>query len=208
MKLKKEVREQTLMFFGDSSTGNVYYGIGIVADSLEIYARNTTEYTARSIGIPIIDKWYHVAGVFASATSKVLYVNGDSVAGISTSIALASGVDRVSVGRRGDNTDSHYSQKIAIAEMALFKSALSEKQISILAHPNYAMTFRTLDSLESDIFRRADTTQFYGGTQISTIWRNDSMIITYTGLDTTAVFDSLLAKLDTAAVAGGCARMA
>ena len=72
--------------------------------------------------------WYHVVGVFASATSRELYVNGVSVATSSTSVVL-SGETVVSLGRLRA-TDSVLNMQGDADEASIWNRALSSNEVS------------------------------------------------------------------------------
>lgn len=82
---------------------------------------------------PINGTWHHAAGVFASQTSRLTYVDG--VAGVESTAdrALGAGVDRVTVGARyASGTRGAYFTG-DVAEIAIFSTALSAAAIAAIA---------------------------------------------------------------------------
>lgn len=98
----------------DKSLSTRMYGLRIVSNQAQIFARNTG-FKSASGGTITNGQWAHVCGVFASNTDKRLFVNGVNVANLTDSVTMAGGglVDRWSLGRLGDATpDSYYEGTI------------------------------------------------------------------------------------------------
>lgn len=114
-----------------NSAGSVYVGLGInTANQPFIFSNGngSTNDIAASDSAISTGIWYHLAGVFASATERRLYLNGVLV---KTGTASRSGGtrDRMTLGRWVSNADGADSW---LAHAAAHSSALSVDQI--LAH--------------------------------------------------------------------------
>ena len=66
----------SLVTINDSTTSSIYYGIYFTGSRFGIQARNTTVRGNTTTNTFTTNVWYHVAGVFNSATDRKLYVNG------------------------------------------------------------------------------------------------------------------------------------
>lgn len=87
---------------------NVNYGIGITSNGFPlITARNTDQKDGIS-SIDIRGKWSVIIGVFASETSRKLYINGVEDNESTDSVLFHAQIDQASVGYRADNTPSAY----------------------------------------------------------------------------------------------------
>lgn len=81
---------QPIVYVGNSGTINVSYGLYINTTWYPIIAAsNTTAYLGTSQEKMSTWVWYHVVGVFASATSRILYVNGNQVATNTSSVLFS-----------------------------------------------------------------------------------------------------------------------
>lgn len=65
-----------LFAFGVSADSNKYFWLRIVADKLQVTARNTTVGSNSSTASVADNTWHHVACVFVSATERRLYIDG------------------------------------------------------------------------------------------------------------------------------------
>ncbi len=96
------------------------------AGGSEAYAAGTTA--------PTTSDWVHVCGVFASSTSRVLYVNGVNEGSNATSTAPT--LSKLAIGIRSDGatpaaTPSWFTGQIA--EAAIYSAALDAAQVASLA---------------------------------------------------------------------------
>jgi hypothetical protein len=86
----------------------------------------TTATTAATTGT-----WHHVAGVFASESSRIAYLNGVASTG-NTSLIAAATYNRISIGSRFVGTrDSFFNGDIA--EVGVWNAALTAEEIAGLA---------------------------------------------------------------------------
>lgn len=116
----------------DSSVSNVNLAIGpaiLTVNEMGIFARNgaSNEFTVSVDS----NTWYHVAGVFNSATDRELFINGVSQGTDTGSVTFPSGLDVSGVGRLGDSTPSAYFNG-EMAYVRIFNSALSSTDINNL----------------------------------------------------------------------------
>lgn len=101
-------------------------------DPLHATARDsgTSASAATSAGYSA-STWFHAAAVFASATSRTVYLDGGSSGSNATSIVPAS-LDRVSVGYLGRSSPVNYADGL-IAEVGIWNAALAAADIARLA---------------------------------------------------------------------------
>ena len=76
----------------------------------------------------IRNAWHHVLGVFVSDDERRLYVDGEYRDTDTTNKIYNTAVDRFSIGRSGDSTDSDYFNGL-IDEVKIFNYALTPEQI-------------------------------------------------------------------------------
>lgn len=86
-------------------------------------ASSTTGYSANT--------WHHGCAVFNSTTSRSAFIDGGSK-GTNTNSVTPSGMDRISIGRRGDASPSNYFSG-RIAEAAIWNVAISDAEVAVLA---------------------------------------------------------------------------
>ena len=66
----------TFLSINDSANSSRYFLIDTSGAKVRITARNTTSVVATGSTTIVVGTWYHLAGVFASATDRRLYLNG------------------------------------------------------------------------------------------------------------------------------------
>ncbi|MGL1887318.1 MAG: DUF2341 domain-containing protein, partial [Reichenbachiella sp.] len=101
----------SVMFIGDKDAANIYHTLQVdTVGTLEMVARN-----GAGVGIDTEDdrirnnnQWYHITGVYVSATSRIFYVDGVQVGTDATSVAFSSAIDRIALGRWGDTSPQNY----------------------------------------------------------------------------------------------------
>lgn len=94
------------------------------------YAESTTGYTAST--------WYHCAGVFASTTSRAIYLNGGSK-GTNATSATPAGLNRTIIGARISTTYGAFTDG-RIAYPCYWNVALTDDEVVSLAsgiHPSF-----------------------------------------------------------------------
>ncbi len=77
-------------------------------------------------------EWRHVCGVFSSATSRTIYMDGGNSGTSTTSITPAAIMDSTTVGVRLDNTPIQYADG-RLAEAAIWNVALTAAEVASLA---------------------------------------------------------------------------
>ncbi|RKY12812.1 MAG: hypothetical protein DRP52_04265, partial [Planctomycetota bacterium] len=85
--------------------------------------------------------WHHAAAVFASSTSRTVYLDGGNSATNTTSVT-PSGIDRISIARLGDSSPGNYMSG-RVAEVAMYNAALSADEIASLARGFSPLLIRT-----------------------------------------------------------------
>lgn len=84
----------SLITINDNTSQSIYFGIYFTGSRFGIQARNTTVRGNTSTNTYAINNWYHVAGVFNSATDRKLYVNA---------VEQATGTDSVDFSNTANN---------------------------------------------------------------------------------------------------------
>ena len=79
-----------IISIGNSASTITYWSLQLVNGAPSIVASNTAAYTATYGGKVSTGKWYYVTAVFASATSRKIYLNGQNVAQNTSSVTFAS----------------------------------------------------------------------------------------------------------------------
>lgn len=105
-----------------------------VADSNKFAAvsrANAPERRALSTTVATTGVWFHVAGVFSSATAREIYVNGASEGVNATSAVVTSQV--FVPGMRSDTNGGYAMANAHFAHVAVYTSALAASQIASLA---------------------------------------------------------------------------
>jgi len=93
-----------------TNTGSVDYGLQPTVSSgnkFRIYARNSTYITAVGSTTVNTGQWYHLVGVWASATDRRLYLDGVQDASSTTSVTFNTGVNQFSFGAKTDNSPNN-----------------------------------------------------------------------------------------------------
>lgn len=101
-------------------------------DAIQLITKNEDN-SDDIIGGPALsyNTWYHVAGVFASVSSRILYVDGSSYSGSSNISPEPDNLDVIEIGRAADS--SPYGEvDHTIAEAAAWNVALTPIEIGIL----------------------------------------------------------------------------
>lgn len=78
-----------------------------------------------------VDTRHHICGVFPSSTARHAFLDGGNK-GSETSSRTPTGLDRISIGRAGDSSASHYWGG-TLAEIAVWNIDLTDNEVAILA---------------------------------------------------------------------------
>ena len=90
---------QSMMSLSSAVNASRYWTIGLTSTKLSMTARNTTINTVSGTTTIVADTWYHIAGVYASATDRRLYLNGVLEASDTSSVTfLASSANQILLG--------------------------------------------------------------------------------------------------------------
>ena len=157
------VGTQGIFFKGRSWFNNIQYGINLNDATFQITARNPLEQTAN--GTITAQAWqrYHVVGVFASATSRTIYVNGIQGEVSTDSVALhTSAPQHRTVAKYPGTANNYFSGEID--EVRVYDHALSAQEIQFLYKSNLS---------------KIDTDKWLFETLNTCLWWNDSYL--YTG---------------------------
>ena len=125
---------QTLMWLGDKDSDVEYMrlNIGETASSVEAESRSTAAGPFQSSkGNYVANTWHHAAGVWATTTSRVAYLDGAAGAA-DTNAVTTLGIDRTSIGRLARASPLHYMSGL-IAWPAFWGVALDASDIAKLA---------------------------------------------------------------------------
>ena len=130
-----------LMFVGDKDVAEKYCGLraegAVAGDPVRAYSRNTSAVYADSTTGFTANKWHLATGVFASAASRIAYIDGGSP-GSNTSSQAALNWDRTAIGYFGDSTPTNYfSGKISVAY--IWNRALTAAEVRWLYREPFAM---------------------------------------------------------------------
>lgn len=128
--------EQDLMSIGDTATNDERFSLTLLGDAVgdpvraQTEAGGTNRSAITSTGYTI-NVWQHGCAVFASATSRTVYINGGSP-GTNTDSATPSGLDATRIGRRANSTGGTFMGG-RIAEAAIWNVALTAAEVAVLA---------------------------------------------------------------------------
>ena len=109
----------------------------VVGDPIRVTAYDgvTTASAVSSTGYSA-GTWHHACGIFSAANSRAAFIDGGSKGTNATNVAGVGPLDRFVIGARvyaGGGTKDLFMSG-AIAEAAIWKAALSDAEVAILAH--------------------------------------------------------------------------
>ena len=125
--LTANVLSGDILFIGQSSGATNTNTFRLLAGSTAVALANGG--VATSAALPL-NTWTHVAGVWASSTSRSVYVNGTGKVTNTTS-ATPGSIDRTSIGKR-DNAANDGGLAGNFAEWGLWNAALDDAEIAAL----------------------------------------------------------------------------
>jgi len=114
-----------MAFSRDTNTSH-YLILAFFVDALYILAQGGGSSSAPFVSGAVDGTWQHVAAVFASSTSRVVYLNGTS-ASASTTVSFPTSLDHFYVGC--EYRAARYTFEGDVAEEAVWNAALSASEI-------------------------------------------------------------------------------
>lgn len=119
---------QCIFSFNYSGTDDVYWGLECRGGVASMTARNTSFVNIAGTTSLTTTDWWHICGVYTSATSRELFVNGRSEGTSSTSVSLAATTNQVLIGRLRDVSPTDYTSAY-IGEARMWNRALSGDEV-------------------------------------------------------------------------------
>lgn len=150
--IDEDANNSTIFSIADSSVGNKYYSIGAgfnrTSDTAYCIYVNTNYRIADSTSSMSLNGWHHVCGVFASTSSRKVYLDGNNVGEETTTTAdPASTFDKMGIGVAIDLDKSDYASG-RVAEVGIWNKILSLTEISNLFTDKYAPSMIAASSLK------------------------------------------------------------
>lgn len=141
---------QTLMYIGNSSENVQFFAIaaagGIAGDPVRLFASDSATTTVDTTTGYSVNTWHHACGVFSSATSRTVYIDGGSSA-TSTVSRTPTGLNRTAIGQRRTLTPTQAMSGL-IAEAAIWNVALTAADVAVLAD-GFSPLFVRPDALQA-----------------------------------------------------------
>ena len=117
---------------GDSSNLNNYHSLTISRSQVWAQSRGGGSAQKSSVSGVTINQWEHAAGIFASSTSRTVFLNG--IAGTTNTTSVSpTGIDLLRIGAISTSAASPIGFDGYIAEVAIWDIALSVGDIQALA---------------------------------------------------------------------------
>ena len=113
-----------------------YIGIYVINPGGEVRAQsqNGGEFaTAQTTAQLTTGTWHHLAAVFASATSRIIYIDGGNSVSNTTEVNFGTGINRTTIGaaENGGTQNNHADGQIA--EAAVYDIALTAADVVVLS---------------------------------------------------------------------------
>jgi len=138
---------RTIFSIVDKSENNVYYYVGLVSNKLRINSRNTTNYFTESTNDYNDGKWHDFVAIFASNTSKTLYVDGGTeTLSVTDSSTLSAGIDRFAIGAIY-NTLNLFSGVGEESDLKIYNYAFTKQQAKDY-HNSFAKRVKLIDHFQ------------------------------------------------------------
>jgi hypothetical protein len=137
---------QALVDISDVSEAAVNYGVGITSDGFAVARkRNGGAFATVTDDEDICDGDAHlIIAVFTSDTSMTLWVDGEEIGTATDDIAVAAGVDTITLGALGSSTMAEFLTG-TLGERLLYSAAVTDAEIMDLfrrARSRYGVTLR------------------------------------------------------------------
>jgi hypothetical protein len=117
---------------GDTGANISEHGLVIVNGAVWALSQVATINTKAASSALTAGVWYHAAGVFASTTSRIIYVNGLPIATDTTSSSpTAANFARIRIGNRANNVDDQDFSGL-LADSRIYDRALSGGEVQRL----------------------------------------------------------------------------
>ena len=151
-----------VLTLSDVSASNVYYSIAWNSSNVfQLQARNTSVKKISSQTYGSLSGWYHIAGVFTSATDRTLYVNGvkdHSGEENLDSVTFNSNIDTTTLGALNRPTPAYGTGNLD--EIAIWNDSLTANEVLQIYNSNRA----TLDL-------STDTGSYSSSANLKAWWR-------------------------------------
>lgn len=121
---------QGIVFRWRNNASTRYYGINLNATTFQITARNTTARTANGTIAAQAGKWYHIVGIFASNTSRTIYVDGVQWWTSTNSVTFDTTSPEWTIGKYPGTATNYLSG--SVDEVRIYNRVLSAAQIDEL----------------------------------------------------------------------------
>jgi len=131
-----------VLTLSDISASNVYFSLsynGASDNAFQLQARNTTVRKINSATYSTVSGWYHLAGIFTSATDRTLYVNGikdHSGEEALDSVTFSSDIDTTTIGALDRPTPAYGEGNVA--QVGLWSRALSQEEVQEISQKQYS----------------------------------------------------------------------
>lgn len=125
----------SIFFVGDKDVTNNFHSFFYTEDNrIWVASRNTTEQGANIKNVGVVGNGieFFACAVWASATSRTIYLNGSGSSATNTNSVTFANADRTSIGRYADSTPTRYMDGL-ISEMGVWNVALDAADIDMLA---------------------------------------------------------------------------
>jgi len=123
---------QTYIALNRATVSNVYYRVRVLSNgTVRLEAANTTQRSATSSATVNDGNWHHIVAVFASASSRLLYVDGAPDGSSAPSVNFHASATALTIGRNGGSTPGIYANG-QIDEISIFNSALGAPEVVAL----------------------------------------------------------------------------
>lgn len=140
---------QSIVNIARTSSTNTLYGLSLNNNRAQLRVNGSTVNGPASL---VANRWYHIVGVFRSATNRQLYVNTVSAALNTNNRAFDTNTTnyRTNIWRLADSSPSNYFSGL-IDEVRLYGKALNATEILALYRPSVSINQTTTNTLRPTI---------------------------------------------------------
>lgn len=138
----------------NSSATNAQDAVGTVtaANIIEVKTRNGGTFSGAQYSFSTTETWVHIVGVFESANSRMLYINGSLVNSSSSSVSEPS-TNNIEIGRLGDSTPSSYHEG-KIDQPGLWDGVPSTAEVVALYNLDNGLPYTAFTARMKRLYRR------------------------------------------------------